>query len=197
MRLLLILLGFVLMASCARIPAASVELNQEINREIERLHRLNVALTQQLFESKKAQVRQFIKYEYSPDFIARSLSVLEAAGYQVEDSLHTVVYQLSMQINEREAGMIRQLEAARDSTLQALDREYQLVMMAGNEMQRFLKSASAVEKERKEIYALTHQIIGQRFDLQQFQQQLDQWVLNAGKGGSQLMKVNEAFLPQN
>jgi PBP1b-binding outer membrane lipoprotein LpoB len=197
MRPLLILFSIVIMASCARIPAASVELNQEINREIERLHRLNVAFTQQLFESKKELVRQFIKYEYSPDFIARSLSALKAAGYHVEDSLETVVYQLSMQINERESGMIRQLEAARDSTLQALDMEYQLVMTAGNEMQRFLKSAASVEKERKEIYALTNQIMNQRFDLRHFEQQLNQLVLKAGEGSSQFMKINEAFLPEN
>jgi hypothetical protein len=54
-----------------------------------------------------------------------------------------------------------------------------------------------VEKERKEIYALTNQIMNQRFDLRHFEQQLNQLVLKAGEGSSQFMKINEAFLPEN
>lgn len=190
MRPSLILIGCILIASCARIPAASVELNEEINREMQRMHSLNKALAYQLFESKKELVRQFIRYEYSPDFIARSLSALEAAGYRVEDSLETVVYQLSMQINEREMNMIKELEILRDSSLMAMERDYDYLRMAGGEMQRFLKSASAVEKERKEIYALTHQLTQQRLNLQQLDQRFNTILLKVSRGADAFSNMN-------
>ena len=179
--------------SCARIPAASVELNEVITQEIDRMHQLNRALTRQLFEGKKEQVSLFIKHEYSPEFIARSLSALKAAGYNVNDSIEPIVYELSMQINKRELDLIRELEVMRDSSLIALDEEYYQLRMANGELHRFLKSAAAVEKERKEIYALTNQLLDQRVDLQQLEKQLSNILLRSGEGAASILEVNRSF----
>ena len=65
----LVLAMAILFASCARIPIQSIDLVTIIHDEGERMHQLNTALTNNLFTEKRTKIDDFIRLEYTPNFI--------------------------------------------------------------------------------------------------------------------------------
>jgi hypothetical protein len=59
-----------LASSCTKLPVQSVNLMQQIKDEGQRIHKLNMAYVNLLFEHKNAEVDSFMKKEYIPEFIA-------------------------------------------------------------------------------------------------------------------------------
>ena len=53
-------LALFVISSCTSIPKSSVKLSEEIMKESQEMHKLNIALIKQLFEERRNAVNSFI-----------------------------------------------------------------------------------------------------------------------------------------
>src|SRR5687768_722369 len=112
------LLGIVFclaITSCAKMPIQAVELSHALKDEGQRMHEMNLALVDYVFNEKKHMINEFITKEYSPLLIENFKTLLPAATDYKKDFL-----EIMQAINPR-------IDARRDSLLQVLQEQKRLV----------------------------------------------------------------------
>lgn len=182
-----------IISSCIRIPSVSVDLVDEIDKEVLRMHKINLELVNDLIENKKTLVRNFIQYEYGPDVTTRSMNALRAAGLLVVDSIPSIVNSLSEEINKREIYMINQLTITRDSTLYYLNTDYNDLKIAQAELKNLIESASAVEKQRKEVFEYIKAISDNKIDLNTIEKKVNDFIIKGGEEGGEIINLFESI----
>lgn len=187
---LILLLFYILLSSCAKLPVQTISLVEAISEEGTRMHRINTALVNNLFANKRDQVDAFIRNEYTPEFIKEFMKNIPP-GTDLEKELPAMMNAMIPEINSRRDAMQSALEENRIKIIDKLNEDYLIYEMACMELKKLIESAVKVDKERKNLLAQVQNLAGTKIDIEKLENQLDTFILDAGDYGKKLVKLNE------
>lgn len=173
------LIAGVLSAGCAKIPVESVQLNDAIMKEGARMHNINTAMINDLFNEKKRQVSEFIETEYTPAYIKKFTTKLDSEDVTLE-TLPRIVVELIPEITRRHDEMIQALEEQRLKLTNQLNIEYQAYYDASITLHNLLQSAAQVDKERAALNDRISQLSGNKIDFNKVEHSVDEFITRAG-----------------
>lgn len=181
--LLLFLLVIALTTGCARIPAESVQLNNAIMMEGERMHNLNISLVNELFAEKQRAVSEFIERDYIPAIVKNFTGLVNPEDINAEN-LPDILLAIIPEITSRRDGMIQTLEEQRLKLVTKMNADYQVYYDASVTINNLLQSAVEVDKERAAFNDRIKQLSGQKIDLNKVEMSVDAFISKAGSSGS-------------
>lgn len=181
--LLLFLLVIALTTGCARIPAESVQLNNAIMMEGERMHNLNISLVNELFAEKQRAVSEFIERDYIPAIVKNFTGLVNPEDINAEN-LPDILLAIIPEITSRRDGMIQTLEEQRLKLVTKMNADYQVYYDASVTINNLLQSAVEVDKERAAFNDRIKQLSGQKIDLNKVEMSVDAFISKAGTSGS-------------
>lgn len=187
---LLVFFISMLFSSCAKLPVQSVSLVEAISEEGTRMHSINTALVNNLFANKRDQVDVFIRTEYTPAFISNFMKNVPP-GTDLQKELPDMINAMIPEINSRRDAMQAALEENRIKILDKLNKDYLIYELACMELKRLLESAAKVDKERTALIAQVQNLAGTKIDIEKLENQLDNFILDAGEHSQKLVKLNE------
>jgi hypothetical protein len=181
--LFLFLLVIALTTGCARIPAESVQLNNAIMMEGERMHNLNISLVNELFAEKQRAVSEFIERDYIPAIVKNFTGLVNPEDINAEN-LPDILLAIIPEITSRRDGMIQTLEEQRLKLVTKMNADYQVYYDASVTINNLLQSAVEVDKERAAFNDRIKQLSGQKIDLNKVEMSVDAFISKAGISGS-------------
>ena len=185
-----VILFIVILSSCATIPPQSISLTDAIIDEGQRMHELNITLLNKMFKEKRERVDLFIENEYTPKFLDEFKSRIPA-GVDVEAELPNILKSLIPQINKRRDDMQSALEEQRIKLVTKLEQDYKVYRNATSELKELLKSAVKVTKARQDIFDRAKELTNNRIDLNQVENAIDSFIIDAGNVGENVIKLND------
>lgn len=189
-KLIIALIGILITTSCAKIPAQSIDLMTAIQSEGERMHKLNILLTDNIFNKKKKEIDEFIKSEYTPKFMDEFIKRIPAE-VDVKKELPNIMLSVMPKINERRDAMQEALQANRLKVIEKLNTDYQEFKVACSELKNLLESAVKLDEERKKLLAQASKLTKNQIDFTQLESKLDTFVNDAGDVGNNINILND------
>lgn len=156
-----LLLALTLLSGCfGKFPVEVVELNVTVGKDIQALHRSYRALIDTHFNTLRAQVEEFIKNRWKPEFIKDftrrgNLEQLVKSGRQDRVNQWTTVAMET--VEKKREQLLAPIDAREKELLQMVDRSFMLLGRANNEVTAHLKSrrkAAAAMEVVRELYDL-------------------------------------------
>jgi hypothetical protein len=186
-----IFLLLVLLSSCAKIPVQSVSLLDALADEAGRMHQINIALLNGLFQSKREKIDDFIKTQYTPKFVSEFQKNIPP-GADVKAELPNILNALAPRINERRDAMQVALEEQRLKLAGKLELDYSVFTNAASELRRLLVSAARVDQERQALYARAKELSKGSIDLNSIGNAIDRFIVSGGNVGADISNLNDA-----
>lgn len=157
----LLLLFLLLIAGCARIPAESVELSQQLGSQIDQLEQTHMALLNSFFADKQRQVDHFIKEEWTPEFsrnffnnpqiatkweqVSRSADAADRQQF-----LNTVGPIAQQKITEKRLELLGPLNDTERQLRGQLQQSYLTARNINGSLTRLLSSAAALTQKQQQ-----------------------------------------------
>jgi hypothetical protein len=187
MKKIIFILLSVVMVSCAKIPVQSVTLMHQIQQEGERMHKLNVAYVNKLFNEKLDQVNAFIQNEYTPDLLSNIKSGLQKAGIDMNEKWDVVFAKTIPQINAYKDSLTRALDQNRVKIITKLNQDFQVYQQACELQLNMLNSAAKVNTASKNAAdAVIKKFTGNKADLGKLESILNKY-LKKGETASNMV----------
>jgi hypothetical protein len=191
-KILFIIVVAVLVHSCAKIPMHTVTLVDAIIEEGKRMHDLNVALVNKMFSEKRKSVDDFIRLEYTPEYLENFQAKIPAdTDYEAE--FPGMVGSIIPQINARRDMMQNALENQRVKLISKLNTDYREFAEASIELRRLIESGVKLEQERRETFERVSALTNNRIDLNQFESDIDKFIINSGDVSENILKLNDSI----
>lgn len=180
--------GLVFLNSCAtRIPVQSVTLMQQITNEGTRMHKINVAYVNKVFNEKTADINFFIDKEYLPEMIKNIQKQITGMGIDMNKEWPAVIQKLTPQINATKDSLQQALLNNKFKVITKLNQDYDVFMQACNAEINLLSSAVKLNEEKRQIFdGLVKKISGDKMDAAKLEQILDSYLQ---KGSSVSAKI--------
>ncbi|QDK80792.1 hypothetical protein EXU85_20145 [Spirosoma sp. KCTC 42546] len=185
--LVVLTIGF---SACARIPSQSVALSDQLRAEVARMHQLNVALTNNLFQRKRADIDAFIEKEYIPSFAATLMKSLPA-DFNVKDNFPALLSKSMVRISARRDSMQTALDAQRISLIERLNEDYRIYERGAVGLQALLESAVKVSDSRQQAFSQLKSLSGNRIDLNAIEGTIDTFIRKGGKLSDNIQQLND------
>jgi hypothetical protein len=183
------------MLSCAKIPVQSVNLMQQIKDEGQRMHKLNIAYVNMVFESKNAEVDSFMKKEYIPEFLGRIKEGFDANDTRIDMNEHwpEVFPKIVPLVNAVRDSLRNALAMNKGKIVTKLNDDYEFYKQACDAQINLLSSATKLNNSTKQIFnSLLGKATGNKIDLSTLEQKLDGF-LHKGEGIAQkILFLNES-----
>jgi len=155
---------WLLLAGCASVPPASVELSATIGRDLDSVHAANRALAQLHFDSLIERIDRFVDAEYRPFVLEHLLADLDLAteleaagddpdGLDLLDMLSIILEEASLRIEAFRAELHDPVQQQRRHTLAAIDRAFQQLQTANAVVTGHLASVRKVHDLQAEVLA--------------------------------------------
>ncbi|MBC7933933.1 MAG: hypothetical protein H7Y86_01045 [Rhizobacter sp.] len=168
--------------SCAKIPVQAVELSQALKEEGSRMHDMNLALVEYVFNEKKHLVNEFIANEYSPAFVENFVKRLPQ-DTDMKRELPEIIAAINPRIDARRDSLISVLQDQKISVISRMNADYKIYGNAFAAMQNLLASASRLNRSRTSVYEDIKQLSSGKIDLQGINNALDNFIKGAGSVG--------------
>lgn len=194
MKYLVITISLMIISGCARIPSQTLDLIEAIETEGHRMHRVNVSLVNKLFAEKRKRVDNFIKLEYTPQFIQNFMGNVPP-GYQInlENDLPDMLSSMIPQINDRRDKMQETLESQRIKIQEKLSLDYIQFSEAIESLKGLIDSAVKVEEERAMLSNQIRELSRDKIDMNAIETKLDSFITTAGDIGEKTSELNNAI----
>jgi hypothetical protein len=179
-------------SSCARIPVQSVELSQALKDEGERMHQLNLALVDKLFQEKRHLINEFMTNEYTPALV-ENFKKLVPPGTDYEAEFAEMMQALYPRINARKDSLVTVLDEEKAGVVAKLNLDYKVYANAFDELQNLLRSASRLNQKRTEVYGQIKELTNNRLDLEAIDKALNQFIKDAGNIGEKASRLSNAL----
>jgi hypothetical protein len=182
--------------SCARIPIQAVELSQSLKDEGQRMHGMNLALVEYVFNEKKTLVNEFINTEYAPALIENFKNLLPP-GTDVKKELVEIMQAINPRIDARRDSLLQVLQGQKMIITDKLNADYKVYAEAYTAMQNLLASAAKLNQQRESAYQNIKTLSNNRINLQGIDNALNQFIKGAGTVGektSALTNTIQTFL---
>lgn len=167
---------------------------QQIKDEGTRMHKLNLAYVNLLFQDKKAAVDSFIQNEYTPVYLKRVKELMDDNDLTVNnDNWPAIFPQIVPIINAARDSLQNALAENKSRLVEKLNEDYNFYKQACDDQIALLSSATKLNSASRQVFnSLTSKITGGKTDLTMLEQRLDAVL---GKGGSiaeKILGINEA-----
>jgi len=180
------------LASCAKIPVQAVDLSYALKDEGKRMHEMNLALVEYVFNEKKQLVNEFIQKEYSPALIENFKNILPP-GTDVKKDLVEIMQAINPKIDERRDSLLQVLREQKNMITQKLNTDYQVYAEAFSAMQNLLTSASKLNRQREGVYENIKTLSNNRINLQGIDNALNQFIKGAGTVGEKTLLLSSTI----
>jgi len=178
-------LSFLLLffASCAKIPAESVVLVNALENEGERMHKINIMLTNKIFSLKRNTIEKFIKEEYEP-FIIKAFIAKVPDTTDFKADFAELMEAITPKINARRDTLLSVLEIQRENMIEKLNTDYKVFDNAMDELKKLLESAVKIDKEKLALYDKAKSLSNNNIDFNKVENALDKFINSAGHVGN-------------
>ena len=181
------------MASCAKLPVQSVNLMQQIKDEGQRMHKLNVAYVNLVFENKNAAVDSFMKNEYIPEFIGNIKKGVEANGIDMNEEWPQVFPKIVPLVNAVRDSLRTALVNNKLKIVGKLKEDFEFYKQACDAQIGLLSSATKLNSSSKQIFnTLAGKITGNKVDLSMLEQKLDGFLKGGESIAQKILFLNDA-----
>ncbi len=188
-------LFIVCLNSCAKLPVQSVQLMQQIKDEGQRMHKLNMAYVNMVFEKNNAEIDSFMNKEYIPSMISSIKKSFDENDTKIDmnkqwpqifPKIVPVVYgvrdSLRMALAENRAKIISKLNEDYEFYRQACDAEIGL-----------LSSATKLNNTTRQIFnTLLTKVSGNKTDLTSLEKKLDGFLQQGESIAQKILFLNQA-----
>lgn len=179
-----------LIASCAKIPMQSIALMASVKDEGKRMHTINTSLINELFNEKRKKIDEFIKKEYTPNFIEEFIKKIPSST-DVKLELPNILLSIIPKIIERRDAMQNALEVTRIKVIENLNQGYNDYEIACVELKKLLESAVQVADERKKNLQKASEFSKNKLDFEQLGVTVDSFITDSGDFGKNVTNLNE------
>ncbi len=181
-----------LFISCAKLPIQSVDAIDIMIAEGKRMHELNIALVNEMFHLKRETIDNFIKNEYTPNFINVFTSKIPP-NTDLKAELPNMLKSIIPVINARRDSMQSALEINRIKLITKLGEDYNDYSIVSIELKSLMVSAIKVDEARKKFFEEVKTYSKGKIDMNAIDGSLDKFILNSGSVSDGLLKLNESF----
>jgi hypothetical protein len=180
-------------ASCAKLPLQSVNLMQQIKDEGQRMHKLNIAYVNLLFDSKTAAVDSFMKQEYIPEFISNIKKGIDANGIDMSEEWPEVFPKIVPVINAVRDSLRTALVINKQKIVSKLNEDYEFYRQACDAQIGLLSSATKLNNSSKQVFnTLAAKITGNKIDLAMLEQKLNGFLKEGDNIAQKILFINDA-----
>jgi len=109
-----------LITSCAKIPTQSVDLSNALKQEANRMHQMNIALVDYVFNEKKHMVNEFIANEYAPAFVQNFIKLLPP-DTDVKREMPEIIAAINPKIDDRRDSLLSVLQVQKNAIVKQLN----------------------------------------------------------------------------
>ncbi|PKP49395.1 MAG: hypothetical protein CVT92_15240 [Bacteroidetes bacterium HGW-Bacteroidetes-1] len=187
---LLVLTIFLMITSCARIPIQSIDLMSNIQKEGERMHKINITLVNLIFNEKRQKIDNFIRLEYTPKYI-EEITKLIPDNIDIKNELPHILNASMQKIIEKRGAMENALEINRIKILDRLNEDHRVFQLACDELKKLLVSAVKVDEERKKLLSQASQLSQNGVDFNKLESVLDRFIQDSSDWGQNIYQLNE------
>lgn len=168
--------------SCARVPIQAVQLSDALKDEAERMHQLNLALIDKIFQEKTYLINEFITNEYTPAYLENFKSKLPA-NTDFKADFADMMQAIYPKINARKDSLTSVLNEQKAGIVNKLNLDYKAYSDAYSEMQNLLRSASKLNEQRADAFGQIKSLSGNRIDVENIDKALNKFITDAGSVG--------------
>lgn len=168
----------VLLSSCAtKLPVQAVTLMQQISDEGTRMHKLNVAYVNKVFNEKTTDINIFIDKEYLPELVKNIQKQIAGTAVDMNKEWPTVIQKLTPQVNGVKDSLQQTLTNNKFKILFALNQDYTFFKQACDAEINLLSSAAKLNEEKRQIFdGLLKKISADKIDASKLEQVLDNYL---------------------
>jgi hypothetical protein len=186
---LITLITCILLTSCAKIPVQSIDLISNIQTEGTRMHKLNILLTDKIFNEKRKKIDDFIRLEYTPNFMDEFTKKIPQ-NTDLKAELPSIMASIIPKINQRRDAMQNALEVNRIKIIDKLNTDFQEYQLACDGLKKLLESAVKVDEERKKLLSQVSHLTKNKIDFDQLDSTIDKFIQDSGDWGQNINNLN-------
>jgi len=187
---------FMSIIACASIPASTATLSQEVIAEADAMHKLNIALVNQLFDERKDKVSAFINNEYIPTFV-KNFEAKIPAGVDVRTELPNILKSVMPVISRKRDSLQNLLDVQRDKMVNSLNESYSNYQRATSTLQNLITSAVKLKQSEANTLAQIQRLTKTNINVGGIQNHLDSLLVKTGNGFNKLLNVKSAIIGNN
>lgn len=186
---LILVICSLLFVGCASIPPTTVTLTQEIVKEANEMHQLNIILVNQLFEERKQVINAFITNEYTPTIIKKYEALLpDSLDYK--KALPNIMKSIIPVINRKKDSLQNVLSDQQQDIITSLNTNYVSYSKATIALQQLINSAVKLKKAENNALSSIQDLTGDSVDVKKVESTIDGLLIKAGTDMSKLLEVN-------
>lgn len=177
----------VALSGCVTIAPETVSLQKSVCDEGERMHKITLALVNNLFEEKKKAVDKFIEDDFKPKFITKLKADAEKAGKKPAENIDDFSSAVETEVAVEREKLYKALETTRNKLADKINADYDVFNNGCRANEKYLNSLVKVDKERK---ALLQQLVGYTglsLNVDDISKQIDD-ILNKGGESGQIIE---------
>ncbi|MBC8753786.1 hypothetical protein H2O64_03840 [Kordia sp. YSTF-M3] len=187
---------FIGVVSCASIPASTATLSEEVISEAGAMHKLNIALVNQLFDERKDKVNDFINNEYIPTFV-KNFSAKIPASVDVKAELPNILKSVMPVISRKRDSLQGLLDTQRNEVITSLNESYTNYQRATATLQNLITSAVKLKQSEANTLAQIERLTGTNINVGKIEGHLDSLLIKTGNGFDKLLNVESAIKGNN
>jgi len=188
-----ILIGII---SCASIPASTATLSQEVISEADAMHKLNIALVNQLFDERKQKVNDFINNQYIPTFV-KNFEAKIPANIDVRAELPNILKSVMPVISRKRDSLQNLVDTQRNQVITSLNESYTNYQRASGTLQNLITSAVKLKQSEANTLAQIQSLTKTNINVNKIEGHLDSLLIKTGSGFDKLLNIKSAIIGNN
>lgn len=184
---IVIIIGTII-SSCASIPASTATLSEEVISEAAAMHKLNIALVNQLFDERKDKVNDFINNQYIPTFV-KNFEAKIPPNVDVKAELPNILKSVMPVISRKRDSLHTLLDNQRNQILTSLNDSYSNYQRASGTLQNLITSAVKLKQSEANTLAQIESLTKTNLNVNKIENHLDSLLIKTGNGFDKLLNV--------
>ena len=174
--------------SCASLPNSTITLTNEIIKEANDMHALNISLVNQLFEERLERVNLFIENKYVPTLIKKYEALLpENIDYKKE--LPNIIESIVPVVNRKKDSILAILKDQNTSIVNQLNTNFNTYTKATISLQNLIKSAVKIKTVENDALASIEKLTGTTNDVSKVKSTIETFLDKSGNDLGELLKI--------
>ncbi len=181
--------------SCAKLPVQSVQLMQQIKDEGQRMHKLNMAYVNMVFEKNNAEIDSFMNKEYIPGFISSMKKSIDENDTKIDMNKQwpQIFPKIVPVVNSVRDSLRMALAENRNKIIVKLQEDYEFYRQACDAQIALLSSATKLNNTTRQIFnTLLTKVSGNKTDLSQLEKKLDGFLQQGESISQKILFLNQA-----
>lgn len=174
--------------SCISIPKSTSTLSQDVLKEANEMHQLNIALVNQLYAYKQKQINLFIEKEYTPELISNFEKQLPD-NINYKEKLPNIIGSLIPVINSKKDSLQHVLNQEQSKLINTINSNYITFSNAGNSLQNLIDSAVKLKTEDETIEDDIEHISDDKIDVKNIVSKLDSFLIKEGNTSKKILEI--------